>query len=174
METANPRASRSEPLLDDLDEAIIEILTSDGRAPFSEIAKQVGVSANTVRNRLKVLLDHDVIEISAYPNPNRGSSRLRVQLTFRVEASSYMEVAKKLSRCPPVHYLALTSGQFDMIALASFGDRQAMLDFITDVVSGTPGIASMSSSVVLEVAKTRGRVLRSFVGRLQPDTSTEP
>lgn len=167
MEIAEPRALNSEPLLDDLDEAIISILTSDGRAAFSDIAKQVGVSANTVRNRLRMLLDHDVIEISAYPNPNRGSARLRVQLTFRVEAGRYMEIAKKLSECPPVHYLALTSGQFDMIALASFGGRQDMLDFITDIVSGTPGIVSMSSSIVLEVAKTRGRVLRSFIGRQQ-------
>lgn len=164
--------TRQEPVLDDLDEAIIEILTNDGRTPFSEIAKALGVSANTVRNRLKSLLDQDVIEISAYPNPNRGSARLRVQLVFRVEANRYVSVSKLLSECAAIHYLALTSGHYDMIALASFADRQEMLDFITQVVSRTPGIVSMSSSIVLEVAKSRGRVLHPFAGRFETDEPT--
>ncbi len=174
METTQPTALNAEPLLDELDEAIIGVLTTDGRTPFSEIAKSLGVSANTVRNRLKALLDNDVIEISAYPNPNRGSARLRVQLVFRVDANSYVEVSKRLSECPPIHYLALTSGQYDMIALASFGDRKDLLDFITNVLSRTPGIVSMASSIVLEVAKSRGRVLRPFAGRLEADAETRP
>lgn len=161
-----------EPLLDELDEAIVEILTTDGRTPFSEIAKAVGVAANTVRNRVMAMLEGDVIEISAYPNPNRGGSRLRVQLVFRVEADKYFIVAKRLSECTPIHYLALTSGQYDMIALASFGNREEMLEFITSVVSQTPGIVSMSSSIVLEVAKSRGRVLRPFVDRLKNGQSS--
>lgn len=166
METSQSSESASEPRLDELDEAIISILTVDGRAPFSKMANELGVSANTVRNRLAALLDHQVIEMSAYRNPNRGSSLLRVQLTFRVKASEYLAVSKTLSSCDAIHYLALTSGQFDMIALASFGDRQEMLDFLTNVVSRTPGIESMSSSIVLEVAKSRRRVLREFTARL--------
>lgn len=164
---------RHEPSLDELDEAIIEILTKDGRTPFSEIAKTVGVAANTVRNRLMALLENDVIEISAYPNPNRGSARLRVQLAFRVEAAHYFDVAKKLSECTPIHYLALTSGNFEMIALASFGSREDMLEFIASVVSQTAGITSMSSSIVLEVAKTRGRVLKPFASRANRNVSTK-
>jgi Lrp/AsnC family transcriptional regulator for asnA, asnC and gidA len=154
-----------EPLLDDLDQAIIEILIADGRAPFSQIAKELGVSANTVRNRLKSLLEQDVIEISAYPNPNRGPSRLRVQLAFRVEASQYDSVARRLAECPVVHYLALTTGRFDLVAVATFTDRQELLRFITDIVSGTPGIVAMESSVILEVAKSRGRVIPPFSTR---------
>jgi len=167
LETPQATTSNAEPLLDDLDERIIATLTSDGRAPFSKIAKLVGVSPNTVRNRLKALLEHGVIEISAYPNPNRGSSRLRVQLTIQVGSAHYFDVSKKLSDSVAVHYLALTSGQFDMIALASFESRQEMLEFITDVITKTPGIISMSSSIVLEVAKTRGRVLRKLPSSLE-------
>lgn len=173
METSTANVSGSEPLLDDLDERIIDALTANGRAPFSEIAKLVGVSANTVRNRVKALLDEDVVEISAYPNPNRGTSNLRVQLTFRVEANHYVNVSKKLAESGAIHYLALTSGQFDMIALASFQDRQELLDFITNVITETPGIVAMSSSIVLEVAKSRGRVLRNFASRLESATDAE-
>lgn len=148
--------------LDALDDAIIDQLVEDGRATYADIGQAVGVAANTVRNRLKLLLDRDVIEISAYPNPNRGQSLLRLQLAFSVEASKLTQVARQLARSDSVHYLALTSGHFDLVAVATFSDRPDMLDFIQNTVSGTPGILNMRSSVILQVAKSRGLMLPPF------------
>lgn len=145
--------------LDELDEAIIEQLVEDGRASYTDIADRLNVAANTVRNRVRSLVDRGAIDISAYPNPNRGKSSLRVQMAFIVDAGKLLDVAKRFSECEEIQYLAITSGNFDLVALATFGGRDDMLRFITSVVGRTPGVGGMKSSIILEVAKSRGRVL---------------
>lgn len=51
----------SEPSLDATDRHILYLLQEDARANITDIADAVGVSGNTVRNRIEALEDRDVI-----------------------------------------------------------------------------------------------------------------
>jgi|APHM01.1.fsa_nt_gi Transcriptional regulators len=48
--------------MDGIDEEILEILDEDGRASFTKIANDIGVSEGTVRNRVNKLEDEDIIK----------------------------------------------------------------------------------------------------------------
>ena len=47
--------------VDSLDRAILSVLRDSGRAPFVDIAKQVGVTERTVRTRMRRLEDDGVV-----------------------------------------------------------------------------------------------------------------
>ena len=56
--------------LDDTDRAIVNLLMEDGRMPCSQIARRIGcVSERAVRYRIDQLVAHEVVRISAIPNP---------------------------------------------------------------------------------------------------------
>lgn len=48
--------------MDDVDEQILDYLQEDGRASFTDIADDIGVSEGTVRNRVQQLQEDGIIE----------------------------------------------------------------------------------------------------------------
>ena len=66
------KAERSENLeLDSLDRDIINLLRTDGRMSFREIAQQLDMPEATARYRVQRLLQSEIIKILAWPNPAR-------------------------------------------------------------------------------------------------------
>jgi hypothetical protein len=61
--TAGPAAQTRPSALDAIDFTIIRILQNDGRAAFTAIAKQLGISEGSVRNRVGQLIDSKVLRI---------------------------------------------------------------------------------------------------------------
>ncbi len=55
--------------LDDTDKAIIRALQIDGRAPYSKLGPQVGLSQAAVRQRVQRLIDRGVMQVVAVTDP---------------------------------------------------------------------------------------------------------
>jgi len=70
--------------LDEMDRAIIRMLQHDGRLPFREIARQLGVAEGTVRLRANRLARSGALTIVAIADPFR--------LGYRVLAFSLLKV----------------------------------------------------------------------------------
>ena len=57
----SPRVPTRDTLKDKLNQQIIDMLESDGRLPFKEIAKALDISEGTVRNRVNRMKDAGVL-----------------------------------------------------------------------------------------------------------------
>lgn len=57
------QSTRSGDVLDPVDRAIVDVLHRDGRAPWSRVADQVGVSAATVRRRYETMHSQGAIRV---------------------------------------------------------------------------------------------------------------
>src|SRR5262245_43096511 len=57
------------PALDAIDLTIIKILQNDGRAAFTAIAKQLGISEGAVRNRVGQLIESKILRIIGVADP---------------------------------------------------------------------------------------------------------
>ena len=55
--------------IDDIDQQIIKILNGDGRTPFAQIAKRLGVSTGMIRQRYHRLVQDGVLQVVAITNP---------------------------------------------------------------------------------------------------------
>jgi len=115
MENRPKKAARpSKVKLDNTDMQIVEKLSSSGRAPFSRIAKSLGVSTDTVSRRYDALLENDYIKVCVQINPLMlGYSGL---LSFYVAfaSESKKQAIESIAEIPDVSYLAKISGEYDM------------------------------------------------------------
>ena len=58
-------------MLDNLNGQIIDILKADGRASNASIARSLGVSEGTIRRRLNMLIEGDIVNVNVSLNPGK-------------------------------------------------------------------------------------------------------
>lgn len=142
--------------IDDLDRAIIGVLTEDGRLSAAEVASRVGgLSERTARNRISALLQHRHIVIGAIPDPEGGSA-VQADLLIEVERGRIDAVAAELVEYEEVGYLAALSGSHSLSAAVFFDTNAELLDFAENVVGAIPGVRRVAIDIILRKYKVFG------------------
>lgn len=140
----------------ELNSRIIRLLQQDGRMPYSNIAAAVGVSEGTVRNRVRQLIDDNVITIQAEALPEAFGYAFNAQTFINAAPGADIEaLIARLSDVPEVFYLIMTLGRFD-IGLATYHrSHEDYRTFLIDHCYGQPDIAAVETAMVLKVHKMR-------------------
>jgi DNA-binding Lrp family transcriptional regulator len=129
--------------LDDLDRALFAALKRDGRSPNVELARALGVSEKTVRNRIaRLVSDHGLRVTADLADPEQQS---RMVYLIHTEAGRRFEVAEFLAALPGVDVVHLTTGSADLLVVASFPDDAAALRFLVQTLESHPGVRSAQS-----------------------------
>lgn len=136
------------PDLDPLDHQIFDLLARNGRVSNLDVARQLGVSEKTVRQRIRRLTDRDGMRVTAAFDRPPAPSRLIVLV--RTEPAQRFSVAARLAALPAVDAVHLTTGACELIAQASFSsDADALAFYVRHIESG-PGIAAAQLTHVIE------------------------
>lgn len=143
---------------DPLNIGIIRMLQEDGRMPFSQIAKALDVSEGTVRNRVRQLLDDNVIAIEAHSIPKAfGYTWNSITFLNVAPGADIDAVAERLSAIPEAFYVVMLTGRFDLgVAAFHKSDRDFRM-FLTDHCYGRPDIARVEPNFNLEVYKFKSK-----------------
>lgn len=136
--------------LDAVDEQIIQQLQCNGRATNREIARQIGVSESTVRNRIDRLIQDHVIRIAAIVNPVKVGLHTTAVMNLQVEPVYLAEAAAHLERARDLTYIGYATGTADIICLGQFRDNDALFHFLTEVVAKVPGVRKVETSIILQ------------------------
>ena len=139
--------------LDALDRDIIRQLQHDGRRSNVDIARECGVAEATVRKRLERLLSDQVIRICALPDPTLVELPLHALIMLQVDLQQAEPTADRLGKMPEVRSLLRVAGEYDLIADALFTSKEHLLRFLSETLSGLPGVRHSSTTHVLEVLK---------------------
>lgn len=115
--------------LDEKSKAIIEALQHDGRRPYAEIGREVGLSETAVRQRVARLVENGTMQIVAVTNPLQlGFQR---QAMIGVSATGDLrETARALEGLPQVDYIVLTAGRHDLLVEVVCADDDELLDVL--------------------------------------------
>lgn len=138
--------------IDSIDLAIIAELQADGRRPFTEIARTVGLSEATVRHRLRRLERRGVVQIVAVIAPLRLGLR-RVLIGVRVRGHTLAEVERQLRVLPEVDYAAVTTGSYDLLLMAACPDEEGVAELVTERIRAVPGVDSLDVVTILRETK---------------------
>lgn len=143
--------TRSAGSIDDLDVAIIEQLHGDGRKPFTEIARALGVSEATVRHRFQRLQRRGVIQVAVI------SDALALGLVFaeigiRIRGPVAAAV-RALERVPEVDYIAVCTGNYDLLIELVCRDNDHMLRVMEEGIRVAPGVEHVEAFTILKVEK---------------------
>ena len=136
-----------------LDGRIMEILGEDGRISNVELARRVGVSEKTVRQRIARLVEHSGLRFHAELDDDGRATQVVYLVT--TEPGQRLVVADRLARLPNIDSVRLTTGGYDMVIEASFdSDADALEFFVRDIEAGTGVERSTSLHVIKSVRAT--------------------
>ncbi len=139
--------------MDQIDLDIISYLQSDGRMPFTDIAKSLDISEGTVRNRVARLMQEHVLQIVGMVDPNRLGYDAPAVISISVQPPLLSQVAKTLAKFPEVSYLIMVSGDYDLLLEVLCKDRDHLANFLNEKLLKVPGITNTQTSMVLHTYK---------------------
>ncbi len=153
--TSQPEASEAGDIYA-LNSRIIALLQQDGRMPYSTIATALGVSEGTVRNRVRQLIDDNIITIQAEAMPEAFGYNFNAQTFIKVAAGADLDaLIERLSAVPEVFYLTSTLGRFDLGMATYHQSHEDYRVFLNAHCYGQPDIATIETCMVLKVHKMK-------------------
>ncbi len=156
--------------MDRTDYLVLSELLKDARLPFSAVAKKLGVSAQTVKNRyekMKVegMVFRSVISIDLSKLGYQGKAFLMITTSPEGNRFDIIDAVKKISDIIVVSEII---GFFDILAIASFRNLKAIITIVNEVrdFSGVERVeVTLTDDTSFPVTKTYGELLseRSLV-----------
>jgi len=138
--------------VDQIDEEIIRQLQTDGRRPYTQLAKAVGLSEAAVRQRVQRLLESGVMQVVAVTDPMQLGMKRLAMVALRVEGD-VKAAADALASIDEVVYVVLTAGGVDLLAEVVVPNDEALLELLNERIRKIPGIVSTETSIYLNLRK---------------------
>lgn len=140
-------------MIDQLDNEILAHLQEDGRRPFTEIAKTLGVTEGTVRKRAARLIEEDVVRVIGLVDPFKVGFEAPAIIHVCVTPPHLEEAAESIKAFSEVSYLLMVSGEYDLMVEVRCRDREHLAAFIRDKLQNVTGVERTVSAMVLHTYK---------------------
>ncbi|WP_309128230.1 Lrp/AsnC family transcriptional regulator [Microbacterium sp.] len=127
------------PVLDDVSKRIIELLQQDGRRPYAEIGRAVGLSEAAVRQRVQRLTESGIMQIVAVTDPRQLGFARMAMIGIRVQGDP-REVAEAVKAYDEIAYVVVTLGAYDVLAEAICETDEDLLELVSTRVRTIPGV----------------------------------
>jgi Lrp/AsnC family transcriptional regulator for asnA, asnC and gidA len=134
--------------MDGMDRLILQTLQEDGRTPFTQIARQLGVSETTVRNRYNSLVEDGIVRTVAIVDPHALGFQAPAIVAISVDPGSTNRVAQAITKMPEVSYLVMTLGSYDLLVEVFCRDQAHLADLITEQIHLLPGVRATETLVI--------------------------
>ena len=135
--------------VDETDRKIISVLDRDASLTNKEIAKRLGMNESTVRKRVTILKEREVIKYYVQIDTSQIGLKTEASLGVDVEAAKILLAGRKFTEIPGVRMVFHTSGEHDFWLVVWTTDREA-LSRIVDKVSAVDGVVKVLPSVLVE------------------------
>ncbi|TQF06637.1 AsnC family transcriptional regulator [Kitasatospora acidiphila] len=139
--------------LDALDQALVQALLIDGRAPFSQLAEVLGVSDQTVIRRYRRLRGEGLVRVVGLPvGPRVGLVESWLRLQCPPDAA--LAVADALARRPDIAWVTLNSGGTEVQCITRARTREDHDELLLRRLPRTRRVTAI----------TAHSILRAFIG----------
>lgn len=147
------------PDLDETDILLVSELESDARQTYQDLAAKLGINRLTVANKMKHLLDNDIIRVVCWPDPLALGYEFSVYLAIDAQPSQINNVTQSLATCPQIMSVWLCTGRFNVGAFALFREHRELAAFISDQLGPIEGISRLETLGLIEVTKAMTKLL---------------
>lgn len=137
--------------MDEVDEAIVELLEADGRLTHREIARAIGLSRSTAATRVQRLLSSGQVVIRGAVHPAVLGRGALAHVSVSVHGPA-APVAAELARRDDVPFLSLTGGPHALVAeIRSASARD--VDAAVSELRSLPGVSGVDTLIYVEVMR---------------------
>jgi Lrp/AsnC family transcriptional regulator, regulator for asnA, asnC and gidA len=138
--------------LDNLDKAILAQLIENGNKPYTEIAKDLIVSAGTIHVRMKKMSDLGVLagtHLEVIPS-KIGYDICAFLGIYLEKGSVYKESISKFQVIPEIVELHYTTGAYSMFAKIICRDTQHLREVLNEKIQAIDGVQRTETFISLE------------------------
>jgi Lrp/AsnC family transcriptional regulator for asnA, asnC and gidA len=139
--------------MDELDQLILQTLQEDGRTPFTQIAKQAGVSETTIRSRYHSLEEAGIVRTVAVVDPFALGFQAPAIIALSADAGMLDHVARTIAEFPEVSYLVMTLGSCDLTVEVFCRNLHHLTDLVTQRIGRIPGVRSTETLMIARTYK---------------------
>ena len=152
--------------LDELDRRIVQLLRPNSRRSYADIARRVGVSEPTVRNRVERMSEAGAILHFTRVNQVVLGFPVDAMVGIRVDRGRAAEVGARLAEMANVAYVAYTTGGFDLLIEAYLRSNEELYVFLNEELAKIEGIAHTETWHILRTEKVNDEWEGENVGQL--------
>jgi Lrp/AsnC family transcriptional regulator for asnA, asnC and gidA len=136
--------------LDDTDLQIVQRLRREN-ATNIDLARELGVSEGTIRQRLKRLKDTGILKVAAGINPDALENQQAALVAVNVSRASLLEQkAREIADLPHVLAVSIVSGRYDLMAEVLVDSNHGLVDFLTGELAGVEEVSATESFLLLK------------------------
>ncbi len=104
-------------IFNSLNSKLVRLLAEDGRMSVRDIATHLGVTAPTVRSRIKNLISSGMLKIAGMINPDNHKELITAIIGINIQSYGKLnEALEKLANIDQVRWAAVVTGRYDVFA----------------------------------------------------------
>jgi DNA-binding Lrp family transcriptional regulator len=146
--SSNVEKSEKVLKIDEVDKFIIEKMAADARMPFSNIAKKLKVSTDTVARRYERLKQNGDLKAVIQINPTKIGYRAYAFFNLTFSKGTSNNSIEELSKLPDINFIHKISGKFDCLV-------SLMIKDIDQFMSVQEQILKMQTLTNMEVSVSK-------------------
>ncbi|HEX7119287.1 MAG TPA: Lrp/AsnC family transcriptional regulator [Longimicrobiales bacterium] len=142
-------------MIDDVDRQILTIIQQNARTPNAEIARQVGMAASAIHERIRKLEERGVIESygARLAAKRVGHGLLAFVFVRAEERLDSPETGELLARIPEVQEVHHIAGEDCFLVKVRVADTDALGRLLRERVGAISTVRSTRTTIVLETVK---------------------
>ncbi len=135
--------------IDEINLNIIKHLR-DGRKSYNEIAKALSITENTVRARVKKLMDEGIFSITGVVNPTEIPNQTIAFVGIKLKTMDLVKKGEEISKLKGVVSVSVVTGRYDLIMILMLNEEFSLLEFYTKEMSKITDVQSAETFVTYE------------------------
>ncbi len=138
--------------IDKLDKQILDVLMKDATIPFTDIAKELIVSAGTIHVRMKKLQEMGIIKnthLEIFP-AKLGYDICAFLGIYLEKGSEYHDAVSRMKKIPEIVELHYTTGMYSMFAKIICKDTQHLRVVLNEKIQAIKGVQRTETFISLE------------------------
>lgn len=145
--------------LDDVDQRMLDMLVTDGRTSYAELADATARTAGQVRRRLRRLRATGAVFFDLEQDRNLLGMDTYTILWLSVVPGSVTAVGEALAGHQEIVFASAVTGPMNVVAGVVTPGTTELYTFLTDRIGALPGVARLETTPTLRRVKRAGTVI---------------
>lgn len=138
--------------MDHTDKELVGLLSKDGRASISSLAEHLKLTRPTVRSRINSLVKKGILRVAGLINAEQAPDLIVALVAIHIESRGMInKQVRELAQMEQVHWAAVVTGRFDIIAeVVVSGGMKELNRFTTRILPRLGKVTRSETFVVME------------------------
>jgi DNA-binding Lrp family transcriptional regulator len=149
----NKRKTTANPEIDETDKKLLAALGKNGRAAYSQLSGEFGISIATISRRVRAMINADLMKITVVPNPAKFGY-LAIACTFlHTDFEKANEIAANLASRAEVHTVMKLTNNYDIFFIVHFPTPEKLYQYLKTKIAEIDGITDIETFIVSDIVK---------------------